>query len=81
MPRGQEHSVVQLGQDAFQRFVQGDEIDHETVFVQRAVYFGGHVIAVSVQPLALAGLQDEEVSGTEGQIVGGDADVEVGHRG
>ena len=77
--RGQEHPMIQLGDDAFQGVSDHQEIDHALAIVQRAEHLGGHAVGVPVQPLAHAAFQRDEVGGAENQIIVGDANVEIGH--
>ena len=71
--------MVQAGHDGLQRIADGEKIDDALVFIEWAVYFGGHAVRVPMQPLARPALQRDKVRGAEHQIVVGNANVKGVH--
>ena len=57
MPRGQEHGVIEFGENRLHDLQQGEEIDHAIDLVQRVAEFDGHAEVVAVQRLADAARQ------------------------
>ena len=71
--------MIELGDDRPHALEQGQKIDHATGLVQRAAKFHGHAVVVTVQRLADAARQHNEVGRTVDQIVACDADRVIRH--
>lgn len=74
-----EHTMVQLDENAFYDPAQDDEIDDVLTGIWRPSEFDRNMVIVPVQRFALAALERNEVRCAEKQIVVGKPDGKVEH--
>ncbi len=79
MARGQEHHVIEFGENRFHDPQQGQKVDHTAELVQRARELDSHAVVVAVQRFATAVRQHDEMGRTVDQVIASDADRIMGH--